>query len=167
VNPALSTLNSEWGLYDGQTLHSSGAMLAFQVLGAQAKPAIPELIRMLGDPKGVECAAGALALGSLGDEGLPPLLDVMTNQQHAPALRASIVYMMAVMGTNLETCDQVFNVLLADTNLDVRESATNALVEIGRRSLMKQLQDERHRARKAATNTLREIDPQALERGAR
>jgi hypothetical protein len=135
VNAALSSLNSEWGLSDEQTFRSDRAVDAFRVLGGQAKPAIPELSGMLNDPKGIENGPGAVVLGVLGSDGLPPLLAVVTNQQQAPALRSSIVYMMAVMGTNLETCDQVFNGLLTDTSLDVREAATNALGEMQRRAL--------------------------------
>ena len=54
VNPALSTLNSEWGLYDERQRRFVQAPLAFEVLGAQAKPAIPELIRMLNGPKAIQ-----------------------------------------------------------------------------------------------------------------
>ena len=64
VNPALKSLNSEWGLSDPKALRSAYAASAFPLLGRQAQQAIPELTLMLNDAKNTNramAAAGASA----------------------------------------------------------------------------------------------------------
>ena len=62
---------------------AEGAETAFQVLGARATPAIPELTRLMNARTGPLMALrAALALARLGTNGLPPLLAAIDDPQH-------------------------------------------------------------------------------------
>ena len=62
---------------------AEGAGAAFQVLGARAAPAIPELVRLMNGRAGsITAIRAALALGLLGTNGLPALLAAIDDPEH-------------------------------------------------------------------------------------
>ena len=75
---------------------------AFKVLGRKAVDAIPELTRMINNPRGPEFYGKPLiALSHMGDRGFPPVLAVLENPRHtARATAAGIIGDTAEWGTN-------------------------------------------------------------------
>jgi HEAT repeat protein len=74
-------------------------VVALQTLGPDAKQAIPELNRLLNAENFSESMNRAVAiLPYLGKDAMPPLIAVLTNQEHG--LRYQVAGTMAVMGTN-------------------------------------------------------------------
>ena len=62
---------------------AEGAGAAFQVLGARAAPAIPELARLMNGRAGsITATRAAVALGLLGTNGLPALLAAIDDPEH-------------------------------------------------------------------------------------
>jgi hypothetical protein len=73
-----------------QLLQARRAECGFATLGRHAAPALPELIQLLNDTNSLDIASrAAIALGSIGPAGFPPLLQVLTNASH-PNRRAAI-----------------------------------------------------------------------------
>src|SRR5438477_5244871 len=108
MNSIFATLNSDWRFSDEKDDRKGGAAFAFRALGPQAEGAIPELTRMLNDPKDIDAAAAAgQVLGLLGNYGLPPLLAALTNQERAPMLRSFVVWEIGLLETNKEPCVRV------------------------------------------------------------
>jgi HEAT repeat protein len=58
-------------------------MDAFQMLRYSAAPAVPELAKILNSTKSPEVASrAAIALGYIGQEGMPPLLNALSDPKH-------------------------------------------------------------------------------------
>ncbi len=114
---------------------AENATWALISLGPAAKSTIPELVRLLNEPKAPHTARRAAeALTHIGGkEIVPALAAVLTNHQH-PA-RWSVA-------------------------LNIQNMGNNAHVAIP--ALIKSLSDPEPLVRKAATNTLRKIAPEAL-----
>jgi len=99
LNPALRSLNKDWVLFDRQDLRADRVWRAFKVLGPKAKAALPELTRIVGDPKsGVAQRRAAYAMGYLGKDAVPPLLEVLTNRQ--AKARSYAAFAIRDLGTN-------------------------------------------------------------------
>jgi len=83
LNPFLSKHKIDWQPADLNALaRADGAARALIRLGPAAEGAIPELTRLIEDPRANESAIRAMfVLGCLGDAGLPPLIGVLKNQQ--------------------------------------------------------------------------------------
>src|SRR5258708_6153933 len=74
------TLSAAWNPYDKQC-RAEGSLVAFGALGREARGAIPELVRILNDPKAKPQSAvrAVLALGKLGKDALPALLKLLND----------------------------------------------------------------------------------------
>ena len=79
VNAGVERLHAHYELIDKKELRAYGAEIAFRALGREA---IPELVRILSDPKATPERAerAAYALGCGGQDGLASLLPVLTNR---------------------------------------------------------------------------------------
>ena len=84
------TLNAAWNPYDRQC-RAEGSLVAFGALGRDAKGAIPELVRILNDPKAKPQSAvrAVLALVNLGKDALPALLKVLNDPDWRKRLAAA------------------------------------------------------------------------------
>jgi HEAT repeat protein len=73
--------NRVFGINDPKVVRMQNAVWAFDRLGAQAAPAIPDLIRLM--KKGSEDLAWTASsiLGGMGENAVPVLLEVLTNRQ--------------------------------------------------------------------------------------
>jgi len=148
VNPLVGLVAPSRKLADEDERVERGndAAIALIRLGAKAEGSVGELADILNDAKAP--GSGALAahvLSYLGPAGLPPLYTALTNQQ--PPLR-------------LRPAD--FRCQLAKS---IGRVVTNALPAVP--SLILLLSDPDERVRRAATNAIRRIDPEALERAGR
>jgi len=95
----------------------------FRILGPQASPAIPDLIRLMDKPKGP-----AYALSCIGRDGLPALLAALSNAQQPD--RDTIVWVIGSMrdlGTNATPCVPVLIRCLDDKDRNVGNEAAIAL----------------------------------------
>jgi HEAT repeat protein len=103
---------------------------AFQVLGADANSAVPELTRLLRREPAVEDlgAVPALALAYIGPAGLPPLLAAAADPNASCQVNA--IFSFSDMGTNaLPAIPQLIRCLV-NTNLEVAQAATGVLCEL-------------------------------------
>ncbi len=68
----------------------SEAVIGFKILGQDASPAVPQLTKMLGhwEPQR-NTRAALIALGLVGEAGLPPLVELVTNQAAPTWVRVS------------------------------------------------------------------------------
>jgi len=125
VNPALSSLNPQWSLYDEKQLRPINAAFVFGMLGPEAAPVIPELTQMLNAPSPVGLADRAVdVLAVLGDLGLPPLLEVLTNKNG----QALAPHIAICFGRGISNgVPQYLHELLNSGDFKVRNAATNAL----------------------------------------
>ena len=88
----------------GGEAHCRQGMIGFHILGATASGAVPELserLRTRTSPSGGLCA---YALGEIGKEGLPPLVEALTNIQalnRVDAVAAIGLYIAPTNGVNL------------------------------------------------------------------
>jgi HEAT repeat protein len=181
---------------------ADASVRAFNALGSEAKAAIPELIRLMNDPKADNGATRAAdALGYLGKDALPPLLAILTNQQHR--VRFQAVLSIGKMGTNALPAVPTLIHCLADSNqrlagnalialdslklepdlvvpalvnalrdsrVEVRYFSAFDLANLGDKArsavpaLLELLNDPDRYVRLSATNALREIAPDAIEK---
>jgi len=131
VNGAIDKVNPRWRLTDKDARRADYASWAFTALGGEAKGAVPGLVDILKDPKSTPVSGGRvlLALGSLGVDALPPLLEVLTNQQPAE-LRFAAAYSVMLMGTNAHSAVPVLLRCLRDKQSGVFLEAGLALFEL-------------------------------------
>lgn len=78
------------GLTDTEQLRADATWFALGILGADAKSAVPELTRLLNEPR-TSTAVGraALGLGRMGEPGLPSLQAALTNGYRTVRCRAA------------------------------------------------------------------------------
>jgi len=136
VRPTVEQLKPSWELTDHKEARAARAMYALIALGPRAEGAIGELVSLLNDPQASTGAARAAnILPHLGTAGLPPVLAVLTNQQANADLR----------------------------NFVAAESQSVQTDRASIPALQQLLQDPDQGMRGFATNTLRTLDPHALE----
>jgi hypothetical protein len=106
------------------------AALALIALGPEAKPAIPELVRIMDDPKSHQTAVmAAMVLAQLGTkEAFQSFSALLTNQHRSD--RVMLISMLDGVGTNGLPIVPALLECLKDADPDLREFATNALSEI-------------------------------------
>jgi len=141
-NRTFGAINASWQLADDKELIARGSQFTMYTLRPEADGTLEELTNLLNEPKppkNAMRAASVLAYG-MGNAGLPPLLAALTNQQATGDLRWVLAATMGKFGTNARAAVPTLQRLLTDPNAFVRA---------------------------CATNSLHEIDPQALERGGR
>ena len=103
---------------------------ALIALGLDANAAIPELVRLMNDPKAPRTACAAAAtLTSIGTrEALPPVLTVLTNKNHPG--REVVALNMFRMGTNAGPAIPALIQCLQDTNAFTTYAAAMSLGEL-------------------------------------
>jgi hypothetical protein len=137
ANSIISSLNSDWSIIDEKERRSFGVFLAFDALGSQAKPAIPELTRRLNNGNAVGHAqAAASLLSAIGNDGLLPLLQVVTNRER-PSLIRNMALLYIGFATNTPITMPILSNLLEDPEPYVRDAATKALSDMEARALRK------------------------------
>jgi hypothetical protein len=126
------------GLPEGESSRrASDACRAFQFLGKDARAAIPELKRQAFDRKPRNpLAISALAL--LGKDGLPPLMEALTNQ--APVTRWQVIRAMEWMGTNALPAVPALTTALNGPDPVEAAFASNALLRIDPEALKRAMQ---------------------------
>jgi hypothetical protein len=75
------------------------AIIGFTELGPQARPAVPELVRALVRGKGVFGYPLTPALVAIGDDSIPPIVNVMTNLANPKELRIRAVCWLGALRT--------------------------------------------------------------------
>jgi len=141
VNQVIKRLHMPRRIFNQKEERARAAGLALEVLGLEVVRAIPELTRILTDPKEPASAYRASSiLAGLGEAGLPPLLLVLTNAQTRLNLREAVGIDIEYYATNGRLAVPEFQQMLTNTEFLLRHIATNAL---------------------------RKFDPQALERAVR
>jgi hypothetical protein len=86
---ALFTALADHVQFDQREVLAEGAVLAFDFLGANAAPAIPDLARLMDNPAMPRTASRATcALGAIGTNSMPALLKVFENPKHPCQLEA-------------------------------------------------------------------------------
>ncbi|MDB6109074.1 MAG: repeat protein [Pedosphaera sp.] len=103
------------------------AVLAFRILGPEARGAVPELSEMLNDPELSSDAGEALA--GIGREGVPALIGGLTNLDWR--VRAAVLPPLSALGTNAEPALPVIIAALEDTIPEVRLGAFRTLGSAG------------------------------------
>jgi hypothetical protein len=99
---------------------------AFAILGSQAETAIPELSRLANDTNDYQTAFNATAaLASLGNDGLPPLLALLTNQNDR--LRLVATTLIFCQGTNAWPAVPALFKMLKDPDPEIRKAANHSL----------------------------------------
>jgi len=103
----------------------------FQILGPEAKAAIPDLVRIMTiSHSGLRQQYAAYDLAYIGQEGLPHLLAAMTNEE--PKVRGVAAGAMAVLGTNAAP---VLPFLIRSLKDPAQEPAAAAAWALGRLKL--------------------------------
>ena len=139
INPILRRASGSWGINENRdALRIDGAARALKLLGPNTPEAIVGLGRLANDPKGGESATRAtVVLGSFGNAGLPGLLVGLTNQNRD--LRTMIGYRIGWMGTDALPAVPALLNLLKHSDSEIRNVATNVLREIAPEALEKSI----------------------------
>jgi hypothetical protein len=108
---------------------SHAAVIGFKILGSEARPAIPELTRLLNATNSPYASQqAALALGGMGKEGLPPLIAGLGNSRNRVRhVVANVLGNMGYLGREAAPAVPALLNALQDTDPRVRIAATNAL----------------------------------------
>jgi HEAT repeat protein len=140
-------LNVNWRPEDRHQIFAYDAAVTFEALGTQAKPAIPELTRLLNDPSAKALAPG-VALACIGGLGAPSLADALASTNEPVRFRAVMPIML--LGTNGGQVVPQLITNVKDPSARVAASAGFALVT---------LQSESDLALPALTNYLSSTNP--------
>jgi len=108
---------------------ANNAIAVFRILGPEARPAIPELSRLMltsSQPARARRCFGALI--HLGPEAMPSVLTLLTNRW--PELRVATIYRLTAFGTNAQAATGALRPLLIDPDLEIRVITTNELLRI-------------------------------------
>jgi hypothetical protein len=145
------------------------ACSAFEVLGADAKSAVPELIQIYGQDISTESkclTADALGyIGPLATNAIPALLRGLKTTNDP--VRWNTVWALRKIHSQPELVVPELIKLLHDPNYRVRMIAKDALSNFGTNArmaipvLIEMLDDQNSNNRELATNALKEIDPEA------
>lgn len=155
VNRSLRLLNKKWRLTDKDEILASCVSWTFLFLGPKARAAIPELTRIMNDPKGGDPQRRAASvLGYLGEEAFHPLMAALTNQQGK--VRREALRGMGSLGTNAARGVPVFVEYLSDQDQDLACEAALTLSRLTLEpktvvpALMHSLTDSRPKVRVSA-----------------
>jgi len=113
-----------------QIRRASGAIDAFIALGPEGKRAVPALVKLMNGPSNPHATSRIVTVLSVhGSEVLPAFRAILTNQQSAVALRLTVIRTLENenMRNNAKPAIPELVKLLADPNLEIRRTATNAL----------------------------------------
>jgi len=106
----------------------------FEMLGPDAGPAVPELVRIINESESFNISVRAIdALALIGTAGLPPLAQIIADPTN-PHRRYAVCTVGVMMDRHPDTAKTAIPLLvncLNDPAPDVRFAATNALNEFG------------------------------------
>lgn len=126
-----AAMTSKLRIVDRKAELAQAGWLGFQILGPEARAAIPELTRLMlrTDPGASEIARQAtLAMGGIGYDALPSLLAVLTNQQAViRGQAAASIGAMRKLGTNASLAVPVLAQCLQDRDSHLAATAANSL----------------------------------------
>jgi HEAT repeat protein len=107
--PLQALIGVDWKAYSRQEL----ATLGFQALGSQARSAVPELVRVLVHRKSVYDYSIISALQAIGDDSIPPIVNIFADLANPKELRIRAVHWLGALHTansfttsNLVACIQ-------------------------------------------------------------
>ncbi len=145
----------EWICGDVRKVRVGQSMVGIQILGTNAAPALPQLLRLANDPTDEERAIQATrAMYEIGPQIIPALLQIIQNT-NAPGRYAAMLP-LASFGTNSLPAIPILLRCLDDPADDVRYGAADMLGRIGLASdqsvpgLMKCLENNPNPMAKAA-----------------
>jgi len=208
-DPAKVTIVLRQGLTAADARAASAAY-GFYVLGPAASPAVPALASLLNQSNKIVSTRAMEALVEIGKEGIPPLIAVLKDEQHAnrgfasfcirkmcmrPSTRTNMAVELPVVMRCLKDkdksvvapaaaalgllrlepgiCVPALADLLKHTDWSVRQNAADSLRRFGEDArpalpaLLSALHDPARLVRMEATNTIRNIAPEVLEKLAR
>src|SRR5688572_14288763 len=129
-----SFLNDQVGLdlSDDFLAWKARSVQALQALGPTAKPALPELTRLLHDPDHENCFVAAEVLPHLGPEATPTLVGALSSTNSE--VRYSGVWGLSYSGSNGEPAIQLLLERLSDASeeFSVRMGSVRAVGKIGK-----------------------------------
>ncbi len=138
ANPVLRRLNAAWVLWDKRVRLAEHAAWVFDVLGPDGQGAIPKLTQLLDGSSSLDCEQRAItALLKIGEEGRGPVLAVITNNQATRELAICAVRSIGLLETDAGPAIPSLPQLLTDSNWNRRSFATNALRKIDPQALEK------------------------------
>jgi hypothetical protein len=144
------------------------ATSGFEVLGAQAAPAVPELIRLLNDKDTFDIAIVELSL--VGEAALPIMTETLTNRANPLRVRVGVIQAIGSIETNRCHAVEALVLCLDDEPRVARQAALWALARLGEQArdavprLTNALYDADPDVREAATNALLKVAPELLGR---
>src|SRR2546421_4212358 len=113
VNRIFRRVRPSWQLTDSREQgRAVRALPALAALGPDVT--IPEITRILNDPKAItRKELAVMAFGYLGKDGVPPLLNLLTNE-HGGNLRYAALAIIKALGTNARAAGPVLLQYLSD-----------------------------------------------------
>ena len=119
-----------WGPFYGD--RGEDNMVYFQMLGPEASPALPELVRIMNHAKAVRSRERAMsALVCIGEDGLRPLMDVAGDPLNPDRRRAAFeILSMKPLGTKLSPAVPLLVKALKDEDVNVSTAAAMILGEL-------------------------------------
>ena len=131
-------------------------------LGPKAKAAIPALGRALDDPNSKVCNEVALALGPMGKDGVPPLVEFLKSKSKNREFAAKA---LGEIGPNAKAAIPVLGKLVDDSDEMLQSAATTALHNLGPEArlpaLIGSLRDKNVEMRAKAARALGTMGPEA------
>jgi len=120
-----------WGPFYGD--RGEDNMVYFEMLGADASPAVPELVRIMKEAKGERIRERAMyALAYIGKDGLPPLLEVLGDPNNADRRNAAFaIAILRGQGAVLKPAVPLLVKSLEDTDRNVSTAGAMILGELG------------------------------------
>jgi HEAT repeat protein len=109
----------------GDEDHIAAADAGFSLLGPQAAPAVPQLIRLLEHKETWDM--GIVGLQDIGAGGIPELTAALTNRANSPRVRAGLVQVLGSVGTNSTVVPTLVACLADDPHV-----AAQAVFALGR-----------------------------------
>jgi len=136
INFGMVKLKLRWQFTDKNEVLATGALSALKALGPAGEAAIPDLARIVCDPKaGRRSAERAVdALASFGPHGLPAILAGLKMKQR-DGIREYFVFRIGQMGTNAGPAIPVLQTMLSDQDVFTRGTVASALQQIDPRPL--------------------------------
>ncbi|MGA2248852.1 MAG: HEAT repeat domain-containing protein [Verrucomicrobiota bacterium] len=119
-----------WGPFYGD--RGEDNMVYFRMLGADASPAVPELVRIMKEAEGERIRERAMyALAYIGKDGLPPLLEVLGDPNNADRRRAAFaITCLKDQGAVLKPAVPLLVKSLEDTDRNVSTAGATILGEL-------------------------------------
>ena len=141
------------------------AIVAFQILGPIAKPAIPSLEKMLNE-RDINYHAVAQSLRFIGTDAIPSLTNTWSHSN--PDVREAGFNSLVEMGTNATTAVPFLVAALKDSDPEIRGTAAYSMWSVGRNqeaialpALIKTLDDPYPEVQVAAIRALRRFGNKA------